>query len=329
MSGSPNQRRVLITDAVEWRRLYEQEARSLRQIAEQYDRPIVTVHRTLTHAGVTMRPRGKNLYRHPTAIPDAAIEEAVSLYKQGLSIAEVADALGLTKSSARYRLSLAGVIRSHSEALHLSTKIRRLPTEVEDEIIKRYLAGGTCISVSREVGVGHGSVSAVLARRGIQARRRKTLTQRRAQVPVPKPVDLERIGFVAAKPLAEMLLVAVRYAARNGLDDGESRDAICARAGVGPRQLLAWETGEIGRARFDVADRVLTCMEWLWWDVYDPEAHQPGVFAERQRDDVLAWLDAVDDAAAMWDGEAAFGVSPTRGKCAGISRSRNPMGRAA
>lgn len=307
MSGSPNQRRVLITDAMEWRRLYEQEARSLSQIAALYGRPIVTVHRTLKQQGVHMRPPGRNLYRHPNAIPDEQIEEAASLYKQGLSIEEVAVALGLTKSAARYRLSMAGVMRSHSEALRRSARVRRLAPELEDAIIERYLAGGTCVSVSRELGVGHGSVSAVLARRGVPARRVKVQTLPRAQAPKPKPVDLERVGFVASAPLAAGIAKVAATA-------GQAIEDVCELAGTTARQADRWRGAVYPMARFDVADRVLTGLDFLWWEVYDPQAYGPGVFNDRQRDDVLAWLDAVDDAARMWTGEPAFSDTPTERK---------------
>lgn len=300
MSGTPHARPVLITDAVEWRRLYEDEELSLRQIADRYDRPRATVQNVLVKRGVKMRPRGSG--RTTMVLSDEQINEAVSLYRQGLPIVEVAAALGLSKSQVRYRLWHAGALRTPSEALILSSRTRRLPREVEDAIIDRYLAGGTCISVSRELGIGHGSVSAVLARRGVKARHVKKQTLRRAQVPKPRRIDLERIGFVPAAPLAAAV---TRFIA---LSDQDTED-VCKRAGIDDRVLRSWRNSEYGNARFDVADRVLVGLDFLWWEVYDPQRF-PGIFSDRQRDDVLAWLDAVDTAALMWEGEPCFGDAP-------------------
>jgi hypothetical protein len=252
------------------------------------------------------------MYRHPAALSDEQIEAAVELYKPGVSIGDVAAQLGLTWSAAQLRLSHAGVIRSRSDTLRLSSKLKRLSADVEDDIVKRYVAGGSCVSVGHEVGVSPASVSAVLARRGVAARKQRGGRRRSRPREAPKPVERERVGAVAAAPLAAALLAQIRHRERFALD-GEGRKEVCASAGIDPRQLFAWQSGEIRKAHFDVADRVLTRTGKLWWTVYDPQAHGPGLFADRQRDDVLKWIDAVDRAALMWEGEPALETGAVNG----------------
>ena len=290
-------------------RLYEQERRSITEIATLTDRSTSTVHRAVRLAGVEMRPVGRDFKRHPRALSTAEIDRTVALYASGMTTEEVAGHLGLTQTAARHRLAQAGVLRTRAEALRMSTRVRRLPAEVEDAIVERYAAGGSCLKVGRELGISPTSVSTVLARRGITARKRRGGLPLKVKRPELRAVDREHVGSVPSGPLAVMLVRAAFHYQRTGMSFDDGRTAICERAGIHPRQLLAWHKGEYERVRLDVADRVLQRMGWLWWDVYDPQAHAPGLLRWRQRDDVLAWIDAVDTAARLWDGEAATGAA--------------------
>jgi hypothetical protein len=92
-----------------------------------------------------------------------------------------------------------------------------------------------------------------------------------------------------AAPLAALIL---QLAERD-----ENVGDTCASLGIDPRNLYAWRTGERDEVAFDVADRVLTCANRSWWDVWPlgeyPEVHE-AMFADGERtgerDEVAAVL---------------------------------------
>lgn len=45
---------------------------------------------------------------------------------------------------------------------------------------------------------------------------------------------------------------------------------VCAEARIDPRILRSWRKGEYDFVTFRVADRVLTGMGWLYWEVWEP-----------------------------------------------------------
>lgn len=134
---------------------------------------------------------------------------------------------------------------------------------------------------------------------GLRSMRKGTKRQRK-EAP---HIEREDGGHVPAAPLAAALMAEIRT--REGTSNGLTMGFVCEEAGIVSRTLYAWRVGERRFARFDVADRVLIGLDALWWDVYDPQAY-PGLFCDRQRDDVLAWLDAVDCAARLWTGEGVL-----------------------
>lgn len=52
---------------------------------------------------------------------------------------------------------------------------------------------------------------------------------------------------------------------------------LCADLEIDPRKLRGWQTGEFPNVSVEVADRVITRLGLLWFDVFDedefPEAH--------------------------------------------------------
>ena len=304
-------RPLRITEVMEMRRLYEQEFKSISQISQIMDRSLGSVHRALRSVDVQMRPVGNNLRAHPNALSHREIETAVRLYASGMTVNEVAAEMGLTWGQARHRLLQAGPLRSRSEALRASPNMRRLPEDLADEVVRRYQAGGTCKTVGVALGISPSSVSEVLARRGVSARPRRGGSSKKV-VALAKPSESQAtyLGFVASAPLAAVLRSQITWD-RFTYVEGLTAEEVCARAGIASRQLNAWENGQ-RTTRFDTADRVISNMDRLWFDVYDPQAHRPGLFADRQHDDVLVWVDAVDKAAELWTGSPAFGLQPQR-----------------
>lgn len=75
--------------------------------------------------------------------------------------------------------------------------------------------------------------------------------------------DCDKFGALPAEPLSRAV-----YAEAGG--DSDALAAICHRAGIHERQLYAWAHGEIERVQFDTADRVITRLGLLWFDVYEP-----------------------------------------------------------
>lgn len=112
----------------------------------------------------------------------------------------------------------------------------------------------------------------------------------------------DRGGYLAVAPLlpyVRRFVAAHAIPQKNGgMDEGPALACL----GLSVRRWWSWQN-ESATARLNTLDSVLTGLDLLWWEVYDPV---PGMFSERQRDDVLAWLNVVDRAARLWEGEGAF-----------------------
>lgn len=331
-----SQRNVLISEIMEWRRLYDEEGATIPSLAEQFGRSQATIHRYLHRFG-TVRPRGWASQRRKR-LTAADLDATVELYDSGLTYEQVGARLGVTQNAIRWRMQQANAPgRDRRTATLLSP--HRWPTSpmTEAQVLAMHDAGATQMEVAQAVGLSRTGVRAILTRndrphrpRAIGVKRAVAIRKGNLQLmSAPDPATLEPVqrvqrvigprpavtggsrwdrasgmtGVVASAPLARALLREV--SARADLDN--PRADVCRSAGIAPRQLNGWAKGEYRMARFDVADRVLTSLEWLWWEVYDPQAYGPGVFRDRQRDDVLAWLDAVDHASFMWTGEGVFG----------------------
>lgn len=316
-------RRVLITEVREWQRLYEHEDMSLQRIATRSGRALSTVRRELMAAGVTMRPPSLPIHKPPHALTAEQIAQTVAVYAEGLSTRQVGLRLVITESAVRNRLAQAGIpIRSPSEALCLSELVQRMPQAREAQIVAMWDAGALMSEVVAAIGYPRSTVRVVLRRnargvrdRAIGYRRARELRDgaprmaapdpdtlprlppRRPGMPRTQPVSVERCQTAPSAPLASLLDRLVT--------DDRTIEDVCESVGLASRTFRAWRDGERPGARLDVADRILTRTDRLWWEVYDPQL-RAGVFADRQRDDVLAWLDAVDRAARLWEGEGVF-----------------------
>jgi hypothetical protein len=113
-----------------------------------------------------------------------------------------------------------------------------------------------------------------------------------------------RAGDIEVAPL---LRAALSEALRLTGTLAHGRGIVAKRAGVSTRSFYSWEAGERTHTKLDTADRLLLAIERNWWEVYDPQQHPPGMFKPRRCDDVLAWLDVVDRASRLWNGEVLLG----------------------
>lgn len=76
--------------------------------------------------------------------------------------------------------------------------------------------------------------------------------------------------YLPARPLADALM---RIAARSDLA------SVCERADIPERILMRWRRGEgSGVVEFDHADRVLTRLGLLWWDVWNEDTVRESLF---------------------------------------------------
>lgn len=100
-------------------------------------------------------------------------------------------------------------------------------------------------------------------------------------------------------PVAPAVALIVRQTVCNGepLEDAERQ--LSERAGVTPRLLYAWRSGERRGARAESVERVMLALDVLWWEVFDPEL-APGCFSATRSRDVVAWSEAMLRACELW-----------------------------
>jgi hypothetical protein len=172
---------------------------------------------------------------------------------------------------------------------HEAAKIRRMNRE-----------GRRYAEIMAATGRSHSCIYRLIHGR---ERKRESTQWATGGTSIPK-YNGRRLGDIESKPL---LVFALREAYRLAGSLRFGRTLVCHNAGMSVRCLYSWETGERTHTQFETADRLLLTLERNWHEVYDPQAHEPGMFRSRQRDDVLAWLDVVDRASRLWAGEVLLG----------------------
>lgn len=144
--GKPGARRHLRTPAEiasEVVRLYTQEFKSRREIAELLPVSRSTVGHILNRVGVRSRPRSwGNRNRH---LPPSEVEKVVEAIDSGMSVREAAVHLKLTEQTVYYRLSVAGV--------KPPTKPRVTHQQVLRARFLRQRKGMTWAQIGREMGI--------------------------------------------------------------------------------------------------------------------------------------------------------------------------------
>jgi hypothetical protein len=155
-----------------------------------------------------------------------------------------------------------------------------------------------------------------IERRRINAKIRRSV-QTGAPVEVVEQVKLEtgrtRIPRVPSAPLAAAVIQQVDvYAREHAMEagivrDGFSREMLLQeRFGITQRTLFAWKTGDRTACLFDAADRVLIGLDRNWYEVYDPEDWQRGMFDTHPGRDVIKAIDAALAAQRSFEGVDAF-----------------------
>jgi lambda repressor-like predicted transcriptional regulator len=104
-------------------RLYVDERLSLREVGERLYWSLNAVRNVLMFRGVRVRSRGESLRlssHNPRRLTQDELDRTAELYLSGLSLAQVAERLGLALDTIRRRLVRAGVtIRTPAEGLEL------------------------------------------------------------------------------------------------------------------------------------------------------------------------------------------------------------------
>lgn len=102
---------------------------------------------------------------------------------------------------------------------------------------------------------------------------------------------------VASAPLA---VAVARAAATLDGDPAVGERMVADLAGLSPRLLWGWRTGDRRRAMWDAADLVLVAIDRFWWEVFDPQDAVPGLFSGVRSRDVTGWVKAALDAVELW-----------------------------
>lgn len=312
------QRTVTIPEVMRMRILYEIEGMSLRQVVAVTGRSQSTVAWHLKRAGVELRqPYMSALGKRRLSYEQEV--QTVDLYASGLSMGQVADALGVSRNAVCYRLAQAGAgSRTRAEGRVLRAAHGRVGRAVDDVLVRLYRDERLSLAqVAERCGVERGTVRRALLRRGLAVRSLSDAARvdkaRRAgrdvmAVPIDEVVEpsgevldrtegrgtrLERRS-VSSAPLA----AAVRAQALRLSEDFTVGERIIAeRAGLSPKVLYNWRTGKSPRALWDSADRVLVAIDREWWEVFDVA---PGLFSGERGRDVVGWTKAALDAAELW-----------------------------
>lgn len=122
--------------------LYTEEMLSTREISERLFWSKSTVRSVLAQEGIPRRPRGGRL-KHKDVLTQDDLDRARELYSSGMSLQQLADILGIHKSTARHRLIRAGVqTRDKSNGIKLRRAAmiaqngRRALTERQREVLE-------------------------------------------------------------------------------------------------------------------------------------------------------------------------------------------------
>jgi transposase-like protein len=218
-------------------------------------------------------------------------------YEAGNTIESIATRYGYSSSAVGARLASVTLIRSRNEMQ------RSYTPEQEQEILRlMQMPGAKKARVARQVGVSPHALQRCLDRQRAPVKPVVLKPKR----PISKP-DQEMVP-------SQLLVVFIQREVRRR--DGRSWWAntglnhtkqVCRDCGISQRLLYLWSYGILTTTKFDTADRVLIGLGCLWWEVFDPQQHKPLMLKSRQRDDVLAWLDVVDRASRLWEGEVLLG----------------------
>lgn len=215
------------------------------QIAEELGCGEERVYKALHAAGVTMHKNAS--YRPmPDPISPETADRMVSLYLDGMSAGRIATELGLSTYHVIRMVKARGVKRSKSEAVALGRRskpasrsakkpaqpVGQWAPELQQEVLARYAAGESGVTIAAALGLGPCSVYKLLKERGVT---RAIAETRRMGQPKPpssepkpklKPKAVARSNEAVVLPPDVTEQVLARYA------EGEPPGAIAAVLGV-------------------------------------------------------------------------------------------------
>jgi group I intron endonuclease len=165
-------------------RLY-QGGKTLEEIAEQFRSSTTPIRKRLRAAGVKIRntgnPKGTHVgkdnwnYGKHFTIPSCrkfSDEDAINLYKSGLSLAEVGEKLGVCHSAINRRLILLGVTkRSRGVAARKGSKNTAFRQDIPtDEVVSLYMSGLGATSIGKRFNTSAATIYGRLIKAGMKTR---------------------------------------------------------------------------------------------------------------------------------------------------------------
>lgn len=178
---------------------------------------------------------------------------------------------------------------------------------VEKRVIAAVKAGMSYREIRERIGPNERTIKRIMKRHGLTTDRKPGPRPSTRNPVRPEEARVRKLyegkpapSTIEAAPLAVMV-------DRQAMYRWSGRFGVCWEAQIDEGMLRKWHSRAILTTHLDTADRVLIAINRNWHEVYDPQAHEPGVFRARQRDDVLAWLDVVDRASRLWTGEVLLG----------------------
>lgn len=196
----------------------------MMEVARLVGRSFGTVQRHLHAAGVEIWPRGSSRRPRPRQVPHSEMIRTAQLYQSGLSMAQVADVLGMHPSGVRRRLDHAGVPRrSWLEANRLAglRNPRRLAADVEECLVVLYRLDIPLDEITRWMGVTRSTVTRVAKRNGVPLRQPRECAVRSAeQEPESTKIDNAplRRAFEASSVTATQVALRLDWHQRGQAD---------------------------------------------------------------------------------------------------------------
>ena len=148
------------TQETELCRRYTDDGRSLRQLAEEYRCTVKTVRNILKRQGVTTRVTAK---LHSEEFQRNEADTVVDLYRDGLTVAEIAEQYGVG-----YKLIAATLKTAQEPTRPPGYFFRRFGQDINGvEVAQRYLDGEALTTLAKHYGVSMSIIRQLLTEQGV------------------------------------------------------------------------------------------------------------------------------------------------------------------
>lgn len=161
---------IKITSAKDMvRYLYANKMASTLDLSKSFDVSQSTINRWIRAFGINRSPRESQ------GVPDAYVDQAIELYKSGLSSSAIASKLGgVSKSTVKRWISDAGIARTVSEA-------RGATEEKKKAAVDLYNSGIGAYDIARQLGVTNRGVYGWITEAGVKIRSKSEAQSFRAE----------------------------------------------------------------------------------------------------------------------------------------------------